>query len=202
MPFKQVILLLFICPCFSLYGQSAPKNHTLSFGYYGYFFYQPGFKIATQHPLKKWQMPERDKKNYVTQQHVFISPQLAVFWRPQSNTNLLVNADIGFERQKMKRHRYSAFSIGLGYLMQWEILSATVSLGDGSLKNKNRELRHYFIPTVNYEFGHEPHRAAGWYVKLSLGGRFSPEHDMASVMSGELGLRFRLCKKITDASEN
>lgn len=140
-------------------------------------------------------MPERDKKNPVVAQSLFVSPQLAAFWRPQSSSNLFVNADFGFRRLKEKRHRYSAFSIGLGYLMQSQILSTTVSLSDGSLNDNNRELRHYFVPTANYEFGHAPKNVMGWYFKLSLGGRFAHGRDMASVMAVEAGLKFRLCKK-------
>ena len=135
---RAVIITALIFSSFQLFGQSDANVHTLSVGYYGYFLYEPGFKIASQHPVKEWKPAESDRKNPVTSQNLFISPQVAVFWRPKSNTNLLLNADFGLKRLKMKRNRYSAFSMGLGYLMQSEILSTTISLSDGSTIDKER----------------------------------------------------------------
>ena len=104
----------------------------------------------------------------------------------------MVNADFGYRRLKTERRSFSSVSISLGYLMQSQIISVVYNLSDGSIKEKNREQRGFFVPTINYEFGRVINSTLSWYSKYSLGAKFSADIERPMVLFVEAGIKLNL----------
>lgn len=165
-----------------LLGQSNTKLDNVSIGYFSNYGFQPGVKIGTQFQLKNWET-EDYAKSY------FISPQLGFYSWIGNDFNVLVNAELGYQRVKNQRNTFSAVSIGIGYLAESEIISIDVNLSDGS-KEKSRELRNHLLTTINYEFGKKVNSNLSWYGKPSFGWKLSDNSSMVIMI--ELGLKFNL----------
>ena len=179
-----------------VFSQNKSEGLPISVGYFGNFLIQPGAKIGAQFSLNKWETEHEGKKgNYTKEKRIFVSPQVAFFSRPGNNMNLLVNADIGYQRKKMNQGSYSAVSLGLGYLLESQVVSIVYNLSDGSIKEKIREPRNYFLPTINYEFGHAIDFKTNWYMKFSLGSKLSPNRERSGVFFIELGMRHFIGKE-------
>ncbi|MEM6965745.1 MAG: hypothetical protein AAF573_13335 [Bacteroidota bacterium] len=165
-----------------LTGQEKSNNFPISIGYFSNYGFQPGVKVGTPFRIKNWET-ERFAKSY------FISPQVGFYSWIGNDFNVLVNAEIGHQRFKNQKNTFSAFSIGLGYLAESEIISFDVNLSDGN-KEKNRELRNHFLTTINYEFGKKINSNWSWYGKPSWGWKLSDLSSMVVLI--ELGLKFNL----------
>lgn len=170
---------------------SQEKEIPISLAYFGNFAIQPGVKVGTELDFKYW-----EKESSPKIQKLFISPQFAVFTRVRKNTNYFFNVNIGYKRQNKERKLYQSFSLGLGYLLQNELLSFSVNLGSGDITDKNKELRHYFLPTINYELGGYigQKRNFGWYSQYSLGSKIAPSRESSVVVFLEVGGKLFLRK--------
>lgn len=191
------IYLLSICFLlfyrFDCQSQTTSQKIPLSIAYYGHYLIQPGFKIGTQITLKTWEKEIHRKKGSVTKQRsLFISPQLGLFTRIRQNTNYLFNTELGYKTQKKGRKTYVAFSTGLGYLLQNKVTSFSVNLGNGDLGNKQRELVHIFLPTLNFEFGGAISARLGWYTKYTVGYQLSFQQESKLSMFLEAGAKIFL----------
>ena len=179
------LLCLFLGANFWLNGQTTPRP--ISIAYFGQFAIEPGLKISTEFGLNKWTTDKLKAKN----KQLFISPQLGFFVRPDNNSNLLLNADIGIKKQKEGKSGFSAFSLGLGYLHQFQISAIEVQLGDGN-QSTSRESIAYFLPTINYAFGNKLGANIGWYSKIGVGQRLGGGISSSLSILFEIGLQFRL----------
>ena len=79
----------------------------------------------------------------------------------------------------------------MNYLNQSEVMATTVNL-QGEIVNKKREMRHYFVPTMGYAFGHNFDNGLGWFAKLSAGMKLSPEQVNMGMIFTEVGVRIKL----------
>ena len=184
---KNLLFIYLLLSNFGLLGQSTIEKQPISIAYFGQFAIEPGLKISTEFDLNKWATQRLQAKN----KHLFISPQLGFFVRPNNNTNVLLNADIGIKKQKEGKSAFSAFSLGLGYLHQFQVSAVTVQLGDGN-QSTNKESKAYFLPTINYAFGNKLGTNMGWYSKIGVGQRLGGGISNSLSILIEVGLQFRL----------
>ena len=164
------------------------KNIPISIGYLGNLGYHPGLKVGTQFDLKNW---ETEAEKFTKLQSFYVSPQVGFYVYPNVHTGYIVNADFGYKRIKNHKNKYSAFSIGLGFLNQSQIIERRVKLSDGS-QEKIRENWGWFMPTLNYEFGKAINEKIGWYGKGSYGFKMASSRENAAVLFVELGLTFKM----------
>lgn len=187
-----VVLALIISSNF-LFAQSETKSLPLSIGYFSNYGFQPGVKIGTQFHLKNWESEHEGKKgNFTKSKSYFINPQIGFYSWIGNDINFLLNTEIGYQRIKSSKNTFSAISIGLGYLAESEVIAITYNLSDGSIKEKNRELRNHFLTTINYEFGKAINSKLAWYGKPSLGWKLSNNSSMVVLI--EAGLKFNFKK--------
>lgn len=193
---KYILTILFLLGIhLHLFAQ---KENSISVAYFGNFAIQPGLKIGSQFNFKTWEKDKFHKKDTITKlQKLFVSPQFTIFTRPERNTNYLINVDLGYQFQNKERKLYQAVSLGLGYLLQSELLSFSVNLGSGETSNKNRESRHFFLPTLNYELGGYigQERKFAWYTKYGLGSKLFGEIESSMLVFLELGAKIFFRKK-------
>lgn len=184
-------IFLFSISGLLLQAQGDSRNLPISIGYFSQMGWQPGAKIGTELMLKNW---EKETENFTKQQSYFLSPQVGFYTWKGNHISYLINADLGYKRFKSHKKKYSAVSIGLGYLLQSQIIEWKVSLSDGS-KEKVRESWGWFLPTVNYEFGKALNEHIGWYSKFSYGLKISAERENSALVFVELGINYHLQKK-------
>ena len=183
---KKTIFIFLVLISSNLLAQQKESSIPINIGLYGAYFTQPGIKVGTEIPLKKW-----SNKKEIT---LFVSPQIGGFVRLRNHTSFIVNGDIGYKIKRNKRNFYIAPSIGLGYLLSSQILSQTVDLSNGDIIDKDREVRNYFLPTVNLEFGREKSKI-GWYSKLSYGRKVSSKIEDSGFFALEIGIKFTIKRK-------
>ena len=183
-----LILLSIIVSSSSLAAQTQSKKVPLSIAYFSQFGYQPGVKIGVQINIKNW---KKNKANHSQLKNLYISPQIGFYTNPNIHTSYLINTDLGYKRIKNCKGTYSAWSLGLTYLLQSQITEWKINLSDGS-KEKIRNNWNWFLPTVNYEFGKAINTNINWYSKFSYGIKMSSSRESTSAIFIELGLTFNI----------
>ena len=183
----MVIIVCFILAN-QIFAQDESRKNNLSIGYFGSIAYRPGVKIGSQFSLKKW---ETKMEGYSKLKSFYVSPQIGFYIYPNVHTGYLLNTDVGYKRVKDKTGKYSALSIGLGFLVQSHITERKINLRDGSSEN-TRENRTWFLSTLNYEFGKAINEKIGWYTKFSYGFKLSAVRENSSVLFLEMGMQFNL----------
>ncbi len=188
---NTILIFILLFASISLFSQTEKTTLPISIGYYGPYLIQPGLKIGTSFNLKEWGV-ENSKKNEAStrSQSFFISPQIGLFTKPEDHTSFIINADIGYQAKKI----YSAFSIGLGYLAEFEIISISLNLGTGEIDRKNRERRDYFVPTINYELSSAINSNIRWFSKFSYGRKISSKVENSAIFIIEIGIKLNLNK--------
>ena len=181
------LLLLLAAGSLSSALAQTPGNLTISAGYFGHFAIWPGAKVGLHYDLKQW---SKDKPKGVKTTTLFVSPQAGFYTRPRFHTTYLINGEAGIRRQREDKKAYSAFSGGLGYLAQMEIMTITVNLS-GETTGKEREHRGYLVPTLSYEFGRAISPRTGLYAKVSYGTTVSSSREWSGIAFLELGVKFR-----------
>lgn len=166
------------------WAQAQTDAMPISIGYYGHYLIQPGVKVGTQFDMDLWGRGTDSS----AKRRWFVSPQAGIYTRPGNETTVLLNAEVGFRRPKAGRPSYRAWGLGFGYLAQSEVLGMRVRLSDGATRGTERDLRHFFMPTLNYEWGRRASATWGWYVKYAIGRTLSPVRDGKMVMFVELGV--------------
>ncbi|MEM8908685.1 MAG: hypothetical protein AAGD05_12620 [Bacteroidota bacterium] len=184
---KNIVLLALILFWVKL-GHSQNQKLPISVSYLGQLAYQPGLKIGSHFELKNW---TTTAKQFTKLKSFYISPQIGFFTQPNAHTSYLINADFGYKRIKSHNQKYSAWSIGLAYMLQSQIIEWQVHLNDGS-KEKIRANWNWFLPTLNYEFGQAIHTNLHWYGKFSYGIKMAPNRESTMLLFVELGIKFNL----------
>lgn len=188
---NNLLIFIFLLTNLSLLAQQEDKITPISIGFYGPYIIQPGIKIGTAFDLKEWKI---EKEQNLKSRKLFVSPQIAAFIRPKNHTSFILNVDVGYIIKKSQSNFYIAPSVGLGYLMTSQILSNTIDLSNGEINEKDRELRNYFLPTLNFELGKQATEKMGWFTKLSYGRKVSSKIENAAFFALELGVKFHLRK--------
>jgi len=156
-------------------------GNEVSLGYYGPIG-EPGFDLGYH------------KAIHIAAFQFDWNPQIAFWAKNKDNANLFLNNEFGINLQREGRKRGSIFSLGLGYLAQFEVTSFTVDF-NGEIINKERERRDIIMPTINYEFNHRLTDNLRWYAKVSWGYRMSSEiQNMGSIMGG-VGVNYLISNK-------
>lgn len=183
------LIIIFSILCIPLFSQNEKVDLPISVGLYGAYIIQPGLKIGTTFTFKEW----NKEKNYIIKQSsLFVSPQMGVFMRPKNHISYVINADVGYKMNRTIKRFYVAPSLGLGYLLENRTLSTTIDLGSGDIIGKDKELIHYFLPTINFEFGQEGKNKVGWYSKLSYGRKISQQLEDSGFFALEIGIKINL----------
>ena len=156
--------------------------------YWGHFGFQPGLKIGAD-----WSVTDFGKSEGTAHQ-LYLGPEVSVFTNPGFSTNLLLGADLSYRRQGAEKGFFQGFALGLGYLREFEVLSQTVNLSDGSIAEKERQGRGYLLPAVHYYMGKEISEQCEGYLKLGYGKRYGSELVNTGMLFVELGIRFSLNK--------
>ena len=173
------------------------KGVPITIAYWGHYTIQPGFRLGTELTYKQWEViKERKGAPISIWKSFYLRPQIGFYTRPTVHNNFLVNAEIGYKKQKRLKKNYSSFSLGIGFLRRYQILSHTVDLGSGETTDKDREAYNYFMPTVNYELGRTINTKFGWFTKFTIGTMISAEEESSTVFFQELGLKYYLNKKL------
>jgi len=185
---KNIVLsCLFISCSFLLMGQS--KRTPISIAYFSQFGFQPGAKIGTTFNLKELSTTTQKVKK----RNLFISPQIGFFSWPNNHSNLLLSTDIGIKKQKEGHSAFSAVSLGLGYLHEFQVSAIAINLGDGN-QSTSRTCYSYFLPTINYTFGNRISPVIDWYSKIGVGQRIGGDISNTMTILLELGVQFQLTK--------
>ncbi len=172
---------------FGLFAQNVEKEPIpLNIGLYGPYVIQPGIKVGPAFGLKKWSLERGSRTKPAS---LFVSPQIGVFVRPKNHISYVINGDLGYKMKSGKSNFYMAASAGLGYLMTDQLLSTTIDLGSGDVVGKDRELRNYFLPTINFELGKEAQKKIGWFTKFSYSRKISSKVEDSAFFAVELGLK-------------
>lgn len=192
---KKISLIVLMTTAISaVHAQSSLLDKTpISIGYYGHYFLHPGIKIGAQYDWKTWEtQKQRKKKTVVKTKSLFVSPQVGFYVHPKNHSGLLINADIGYQRIKQRRGFYTAYSLGLGYLTQFNAGATYVAEDDGSITAKKFASRAYFMPTLNAEFGQKINPKIGWFSKFSVGSKLFYNTGVSAEVFMEMGVKIKL----------
>ena len=185
-------MIIFLCGTASA-QQDYFEKKPISIGYFGHNYSHPGIKIGTQYDWREWERrKERKRGEVVKKKSLFVSPQIGFYVHPKNHSGLLINADFGYQRLKTKRGFYSAYSIGLGYMTQFNSGTTYEAQDDGSIKTKKFASRAYFMPSLNMEFGQKINERFGWYSKFTLGSKLFYNTGVSAETFFETGLKFNL----------
>ena len=183
---KYVSLIIGCCFWMTTVNAQSTSDQIISLGYFGQAAYQPGVRLSWQKDLKSL------NGNDLKSTSLFIQPSLAFSSRPLVHSSLLATIELGYRRVKLEKEKFMAFSVGLGYLSQWQVTDIRVQLSDGSLE-KSRERWGYFLPTINYGIGDRIGQSRfGWYGKISVGQKLFSEQASATIFFIELGAQYYL----------
>lgn len=172
-----VLLITFFLSFSTVKAQNIPPV-AISVGYFGPIPFEPGIRIGFHTPVKSY-----DNGSLMLNIHT------GYFFRNRDNSNLLIGGELGWRFQKEGGRNINTFSVGSAYVMQWEVTGFTINL-QGETVARERELRHQFLPTFNYEYS----RLIGvhWspFFKLGYGYKFSATSPNSGVALWELGTRY------------
>jgi hypothetical protein len=193
---KAILLTTLFFFHYQSFSQAFQDRIPISVGYFSNFGFQPGLAIGSSFDLKTWEKERVRKQETITKvRSLFISPQIAFFSRIKQNSNYLVSLEGGYKRQKKGVRRYVAFSAGLGYMLQSQLLSFSVNLATGEHSNTQKQTNHFLVPTANIEFGGGLSQTMGWYTKVSLGSKVSAKEESQTTLFIGLGVKLYLIKK-------
>ena len=173
-------------------AQLSTKNKELTAGYIGHSAIFPGGNVGMRIHLKDWQKEKVKGENTILKnRNLFVHPQLAFYGRRRTYSSIFFNTEVGIKKQKEGKKFYSAYSIGLGYVGRFEVTALTVTLS-GEITAKERELRSYFMPNVNYEVGFDLGNRLSFYSKASYGMKISPSRARSGNIYLGLGFIYKL----------
>jgi hypothetical protein len=177
---RKFISLLFSFFALVSYAQESGGNE-VSLGYFGPLG-EPGFDLGLHKPV------------HIAAYKFDWNPQIAFWAKNKDNTNIFLNSEFGIDLKKPERKRGSIFSIGIGYIAQFEVTSFSVNF-QGDVINKDRERRDILMPTINYEFNHRISDNLRWFAKFSYGYRISSKIENMGSLMGGLGVKYSFSYK-------
>ncbi len=188
---KINIITVLLALTTTLAGQSETQSIPISVSYFSHLLFQPGVKVGTQISIKDW---TKEKENRLARnKQLAISPQLAYFANVGNNQNVLLNIDLDYRTQKAGRKFFSTWSVGLGYLAQFQVTALRLNLGDGS-KEKVRERWDHILPSVSYAFGKVINTKMSWYSKYTLGSKINFDGASTMMLFMEAGITYQISK--------
>jgi len=159
-------------------------------GLYAPYATQPGLKLGASFSLRSMTMMTGNGEQ---NRHLYLSPQFAVFHRFNNHTSYQLSTDLGIYNSRRRQKLYIAYSLGIGYLMENQTLGTTIDLGTGNVASKDKDLRTYFLPTLNIELGKLNSKKIAWYSRIAYGRKVSRRED-SGFFALEFGIRMHLRK--------
>ena len=182
---RRYLSLLFFFLSWKLYAQTPVQSPRVIFGYHSQAGIQPGLKIGAEFSIKDWDSRTRSF-NY------FLNPNVAYYTWPGNDRNLYSHFEFGIGTRKERKKVRNAISLGAGYLLESQLISYSVNLGTGDLNDENREIRHYFVTTINYTWERKFSEVIDGYFKPSYGFRFGENDKTSALLFLELGVKYNL----------
>lgn len=170
-------LTIIVLPTFGAKAQTTPPVG-ISVGYFGPIPFEPGFRIGFHMPIATYDNSA-----------LMLNINTGYFFRNRDNSNMLLGAELGWRLNKEESRNINTFSIGTNYVMQWEVTGFTVNL-QGETTARQRELRHQFMPTFNYEYARRIGEHWAPYFKLGYGHKFTTNAPNSGVALWEFGTRY------------
>lgn len=161
----------------------------LNVAYQGNFLIHPGLSISYDMPIRDLNITTEKAESLLLQPHV------GMFSFVDRNYNIVAGADLGVVRTKVEKKGASALSVGLSYLGESEKLGFTVDLGSGDRSNVQREWRHNFLPTLNYEWSTKMGKKHRFFTKLRWGYSINFEREAEMYLLVSLGLKLPTTKR-------
>ena len=190
-----LILLLFLGTSL-LRAQSDSEKLPIKAGYWGGFGYQAGFKVGAQPTLKAW-TKTHEKRQLASMRRLFVGLNMGFYNRYRDHSNILVEAEVGFETRREGKKFYHGVSGSIGAMGRFQIVGINYDVGDGSISSINRDGRTYSPVLLNYFLGKDIDETWGWYTKVSYGillaeRRFLDLRESSGMIFFELGVKINL----------
>ena len=184
---NHLTAIIFLIVSASAGAQNTSGGASYTLGYFSPFGVHPGLKAGVELELKAWEVAaEGDKAAKL--RSLVLSPQLGYFANNNDYWAGLINAELGYKRQRSGKKGWTMLSVGTGYLNQQKV--TTVSTNLAGEKTLTRETRNFVQPSIHATFGRDFSAKLGGYAKLGYGKRFSGSAPDAGMLLLELGLRF------------
>lgn len=178
---------------YSFGQESFLEKKPITVSYFGQMLFHPGIKVGTQYDFREWTTQKEKKKGErIKEKSLFVSPQIGFYSHPRNHSGLIISADVGYQRIKLKRGFYSAYSIGLGYFAQFNAGTTYTVEADGTVNQKRFASRSYFLPTINTEFGQKVTPKIGWFSKISIGLPVAYNTGVSALPFIEFGMKYNL----------
>lgn len=189
----SIVFLLLFSWSFALRAQVLDNGMPpISLSYYAPLAIQVGTRVGTAISLRNWEPAGRERV-------LLVRPQIGYFSQLGLHRNFVVETDLAFRLKKAKKRSYLSPSLGLGYINSVENIEGSVNLGSGEIDQKT-ENYHYFLPTINLEWGLVPKKNLGYFFKFFMGRKVGAESD-AAFFGIEIGLNFHITQKGVDTDE-
>ncbi len=166
----------------------ASAQEKLEASYFSNVFIQPGISVGMELPLRS--IGKDTSKARV----LFVLPKVGLFAHPGVSRNMMISAAVGVWQQKADSKISQSLSLTVGYLNKSEIQSLRVRLSDGEITDRNREVSHFFIPTINYSIARQLNDRLDIFGRGSLGWMFSGQKEQSVMALAELGVQLSLAK--------
>ena len=185
----RFFIICLLCSGFA-YAQDVPDySPYMNVGYQGNFLIHPGFSVSYDMPIQDLNITTEKAESLLLQPHV------GAFSFIDRNYNILAGADLGVVRTRVKKKGASMVSLGLSYLGESEKTGFTVNLGSSDRSNVQREWRHYFLPTLNYEWSTKMGKKNRFFTKLRWGYALNFEREAEMYLLVALGLKLPTTKR-------
>ncbi|MBD77360.1 MAG: hypothetical protein CL840_00300 [Crocinitomicaceae bacterium] len=171
---------------------TSAQVQSVAISYYGQGYIRPGVKAGVNYTFRSWTHACKDSSK-IKERSLILQPQIGAYWKHNSYTGAVLNAEGGIVFHSASKKVYSAYTAGIAYMAHFEVMSFTADFS-GKIGNKKYELRNYLLPTINLEYGWFPLNNLGLFSKLTMGWRLSPNYDATLLPSAELGIRWRINK--------
>ncbi len=181
-----------MAPVWEIKAQMQLSNPTLSLGYFGQGGIRPGGKVALDFELQSYTKEKTKGERVKTKRTtLFAGPQFALYGRPNYYSSYLAQIRGGVNRRTEGGKFHSSLSAGLGYQLTLELISFDVDFS-GKKTNRQREARHYFFPTINYQAGLDLGDRFRVYLGLTYGVQLSGKYEAVSQGFLEGGINYKL----------
>jgi len=190
---RYLFVLLLGIMSITLQGQNQQLPPSIRVSYFGSFLVRPGISIGTEIPLRTWgneASTEAQPKIASISKKILFVPQLALYSWPGNYTNLFLNTNWTYHRQKQGKNNYSAMGLGLGLLRESTLQSFTLNLGSGDVTDTDRAHQLYFLPTIHYELGGKLSNRLTWFTKYAVGIKLAPNANSSTQLFVEIGTKF------------
>lgn len=185
----RLFIACLLC-CGFVQAQDVPGySPYLNVGYQGNFLVHPGLSVSYDLPIRDLHVNTKKAESLLLQ------PHMGTFSYIDRNYHVVAGTDLGIARTQVDKKGASFFSVGISYLGESEKTGFAVNLGSGDRTKVQREWRHYFLPTLNYEWSTKMGKKNRFFTKLRWGYALNFERDSEMYLLIALGLKLPTIKR-------